>query len=118
LVQDCTLSRLPQRYTGMETQSLPQPRDGADDLSDPERLLELARDNDRKAFRALVVRSQSRIFSAALRLTGLRADAEELAQDVFVQLHAAIPRITDVEHLDRWLLRTVYHRSIDRLRQR
>jgi RNA polymerase sigma-70 factor (ECF subfamily) len=81
-------------------------------------LLQLARGNDREAFRRLVAACQARVYSVALRLTAQHADAEELAQDVFVQLHASLWRIEDVEHLQKWLLRAIYHRSIDRLRQR
>jgi len=80
--------------------------------------LELARANDRNAFRRLVEAYQARVYSSALRLTGQRADAEELAQDVFVQMHASLWRIGDIGHLEKWLLRAIYHRSIDRLRQR
>ena len=81
-------------------------------------LLQMARGNDREAFRRLVAACQARVYSAALRLTAQPADAEELAQDVFVQLHASLWRIEDVQHLQKWLLRAIYHRSIDRLRQR
>src|SRR5262245_34510110 len=81
-------------------------------------LLQRARAHDRAAFEQLVEECQTRIFSIALRLTGQRADAEELAQDVFVQLHAALWQITDWDHLQKWLLRAIYHRSVDRLRQR
>jgi len=81
-------------------------------------LLQRARTNDREAFRGLVAANQARVFTLALRLTGQRADAEELAQDVFVQLHAALDRIADAGHLEKWLLLAVYHRSIDRIRQR
>jgi RNA polymerase sigma-70 factor (ECF subfamily) len=83
-----------------------------------EELLHRARNNDRAAFREIVVACQGRVFSLAHRLTGLRADAEEVAQDVFVQLYGALPSITDSEHLRKWLVRAVYHRSIDRFRQR
>lgn len=81
-------------------------------------LLELARGNDRDAFRRLVAACQARVYTAALRLTAQHADAEELAQDVFVQLHASLWRIEDVQHLQKWLLRAIYHRSVDRIRQR
>lgn len=81
-------------------------------------LLERARGNDREAFRRLVAACQARVYTAALRLTAQPADAEELAQDVFVQLHASLWRIEDVQHLQKWLLRAIYHRSIDRIRQR
>jgi RNA polymerase sigma-70 factor (ECF subfamily) len=88
------------------------------DQSDLAQLLQLARGNDRAAFRRIVAQCQARVFTTALRITGVRADAEELAQDVFVQLHAAIGQINDSGHLEKWLLRAIYHRSIDRLRQR
>lgn len=85
--------------------------------SGPATLLRLATSGDRPAFRRLVECHQGRVFSLALRVTGLRADAEEVTQDVFVALHAALGQITDAGHLQRWLLRATYHRSIDRLRQ-
>lgn len=78
--------------------------------------LRRARVGDAAAFRELLRTHQARVFSIALRFTGRRADAEELAQDVFVQLHAALDQLQDPAHLKHWLLRTVTHRSIDRLR--
>jgi RNA polymerase sigma-70 factor (ECF subfamily) len=68
------------------------------------------------AFDQLMREHEARVFSIALRFTGRRADAEELTQDVFVQLHGGLSRISDAEHLRRWLLRTVTHRCLNRLR--
>ena len=81
-------------------------------------LLQAARQGMDTAFEQLLRLNQARVFSIALRLTGRREDAEELAQDVFVQLHAALAQIQTAAHLRHWLLRTVSHRAIDRLRQR
>jgi RNA polymerase sigma-70 factor (ECF subfamily) len=81
-------------------------------------LLQQARQGLSAAFEQLLRQNQGRVFSIALRLTGRREDAEELAQDVFVQLHAALGQIESPAHLRHWLLRTVSHRAIDRLRQR
>lgn len=80
-------------------------------------VLQLAQSGDRLAFRRLVELHQPRVFGVALRLMGRHADAEELAQDVFVQMHNSLARIESPDHLTHWLLRTVAHRSIDRLRQ-
>lgn len=80
-------------------------------------LLPLAQSGDRLAFQRLVEQHQARVFGVALRLVGRHADAEELAQDVFVQMHGALARMQSPAHLMHWLLRTVAHRSIDRLRQ-
>jgi len=78
--------------------------------------LERARGGDLQAFRELLRAHRARVFSIALRFTGRRADAEELAQDVFLKLHGTLPRIESEAHLKHWLLRTVSHRCIDRLR--
>ena len=80
--------------------------------------LQAAQRGDQTAFARLVRAHQARVFSVALRLTGRREDAEELAQDAFVQLHAALSQIHSTSHLLHWLLRTISHRSIDRLRAR
>jgi RNA polymerase sigma-70 factor (ECF subfamily) len=81
-------------------------------------LLQAAKLGARTAFEQLLRLNQGRVFSIALRFTGRREDAEELAQDVFVQLHAALPQMESATHMRHWLLRTVSHRAIDRLRQR
>lgn len=76
-----------------------------------------ARAGDAEGFRVLLRLHQARIFSIALRFTGRRAEAEELAQDVFVQLYGALAQIESAAHLTHWLLRTVTHRCIDRQRR-
>lgn len=75
-----------------------------------------ARRGDLTAFGELLREHEARVYSVALRFTGRRADAEELTQDVFVQMHSALGRILDRDHLRRWLLRTVTHRCLNRLR--
>jgi RNA polymerase sigma-70 factor (ECF subfamily) len=75
-----------------------------------------AKRGDLAAFDQLMRRHEARVFSIALRFTGRRADAEELTQDVFVQLHGSLGRMSDAQHLQRWLLRTVTHRCLNRLR--
>ncbi len=91
------------------TNQLPEGATGEDNI-------ERARRGDLAAFGELLREHEARVFSVALRFTGRRADAEELTQDVFVQLHGALGQIADREHLRRWLLRTVTHRCLNRLR--
>lgn len=79
--------------------------------------LAAARRGDLAAFASLVRLHQSRVFSVALRLCRQREDAQEVAQDAFVQLHGALSGIESPAHLKHWLLCTVTHRAIDRLRQ-
>jgi len=58
------------------------------------------------------------VFSIALRILGDRFQAEEVAQDVFLELHAKREELTSGEHMLHWLRRVAVHRSIDRIRQR
>jgi RNA polymerase sigma-70 factor (ECF subfamily) len=81
-------------------------------------LLLAARGGAMGAFAQLIRQHQARVFTLALRFTGNRADAEELAQDTFLQLHGALAQISSPLHLRHWLLRTVSHRSLNMLRQR
>lgn len=83
-----------------------------------QRLLETARQGDLDAFEALVRRHQRRVYSLAWHGVRDTMQAEEIAQDVFMQLHAALPRIESAAHLGAWLRRTTSHRVIDTLRVR
>jgi len=83
-----------------------------------ERALARARAGETHAFRELVHAHQGSVYSLALRLLGVREDAQELAQDVFMLLHRHLGSIVSAPHLHFWLRRTVCHRAIDRLRRR
>lgn len=76
-----------------------------------------ARAGDPAAFASLVRCHQNLVFSAALRMLGSREAAQDMAQDVFIQLHENLAAIESPEHLKAWLRRTVTHRSIDHLRR-
>jgi DNA-directed RNA polymerase specialized sigma24 family protein len=76
-----------------------------------------ARSGDADAFRGLVSHHQAQVFGTALRLTSRRAAAATLAQETFVALHGALPRISNPTHLQRWLSRAIEQRSADWLRQ-
>jgi len=68
---------------------------------------------------AAVVRSQQRlVYGIALRMLADRALAEDLAQEVFLQLHRSLRSIESTEHLRFWLRRVTAHRAIDFLRRR
>ena len=83
-----------------------------------QRLLLSARQGDLDAFEALVRRHQRKVYSLAWYGVRDAMLAEEIAQDVFMQLHASLPRIETGAHLGAWLRRTTSHRVIDTLRVR
>lgn len=69
-------------------------------------------------FRAAIERHQARVFSIAFRILGDSGVAEEVAQDVFLELHRSLPRLEGEEHLAAWLRRVACHRATDALRRR
>ncbi|MGB6132499.1 MAG: sigma-70 family RNA polymerase sigma factor [Acidobacteriaceae bacterium] len=69
-------------------------------------------------FRAAIDRHQARVFSIAFRILGESGVAEEVAQDVFLELHRSLRRIESEEHLAAWLRRVACHRATDALRRR
>ncbi len=69
-------------------------------------------------FEKLVEDHQSMVFSIALRMTGDRGLAEEIAQDVFLELDRHLARIESPAHALNWLRRVAMSRSADALRRR
>ena len=69
-------------------------------------------------FEQLVDEHQSMVFSLAWRMTGDRGLAEEVAQDVFLELDRHMERIESPEHALNWLRRVAMNRSADALRRR
>ncbi|MGD0682425.1 MAG: sigma-70 family RNA polymerase sigma factor [Terracidiphilus sp.] len=69
-------------------------------------------------FEQLVDENQSMVFSLALRMTGDRGLAEEIAQDVFLELDRHLGKIESAAHACFWLRRVAMNRSADALRRR
>ncbi len=79
-------------------------------------LLARARAGDAEAFASFVRQHQSSVFSIGLRMFKRRDAAEDLAQDVFLQLYRKLDSIESAEHLGFWLRRVAANLAIDRLR--
>ena len=69
-------------------------------------------------FEQLVDTHQSMVFSLAWRMTGDRGLAEEIAQDVFLELDRFMDRIESAQHAGFWLRRVTMSRSTDAMRRR
>lgn len=75
-----------------------------------------AQGGDKLAFAELARAHQSSVFSLALRMLKQRDLAEDLAQDVFLQLYRKLADIESASHLAFWLRRVAANLAIDRLR--
>lgn len=80
-------------------------------------MLARARAGEQSAFAALVRAHQRSVYSLALRMLSDRQMAEDLAQEVFLQLHRKLTSIESDAHLAFWLRKVTAHRAIDRLRR-
>jgi RNA polymerase sigma-70 factor (ECF subfamily) len=69
-------------------------------------------------FEQLVDEHQSMVFSLAWRITGDRGLAEELAQDVLLELDRHLPRLGSANHARYWLRQVTLHRATDALRRK
>jgi RNA polymerase sigma-70 factor (ECF subfamily) len=69
-------------------------------------------------FADLVRAHQSMVYSLALHFLHDPPAAEELAQEVFLQLYRNIRGLETEAHVAHWLRRVTCHRAIDRLRKR
>ena len=58
------------------------------------------------------------VFSIARRIVHDPSLAEEVAQDVFLELYEHLPSLASADHVVHWLRRVTVHRSIDQARRR
>lgn len=78
-----------------------------------ESALRRARQGDSLAFTEIVKAYQGMIFSIGWHFLADKSMAEDLAQEVFLELHQGLSAIKSAAHLTHWLRRVAVHRSID-----
>src|SRR6059036_2068223 len=74
--------------------------------ADPPGLLERLRAGEPRAFEELVTAYQHRVFGVALRMLGSRAEAEEIAQEVFLRAYRALADFRGDARPGTWLAAT------------
>jgi RNA polymerase sigma-70 factor (ECF subfamily) len=97
---------------------VPDARTGArPSADDADRLLaERAIAGDVGAFDALVTGYADRVFGVAYRILGDRAEAEDLAQEVFVALYHSLKTFRGESRLSTWIYRITKNRCLNRLK--
>lgn len=82
-----------------------------------ETLVNAAARGDRAAFAVLVQRHYDRVFGLAYRLTGARAEAQDLTQDICAALPAKLRHWRGEARFTTWLYRVVVNAAHDRRRK-
>jgi RNA polymerase sigma-70 factor (ECF subfamily) len=80
-------------------------------------LANAAAGGDRAAFAVLVQRHYDRVFGLAYRLTGARAEAQDLTQDICAALPAKLQHWRGEARFTTWLYRVVVNAAHDRRRR-
>lgn len=81
-------------------------------------LIRLAQQGQRLAFRDLVRRYQKTAYYFALDLTGNHDDAQDLSQEVFVQIYQSINRFRGESKFSTWLYRITLNTWTNQKRKR
>ena len=76
-----------------------------------------AQSGDHDAFADIVSQHESMVYGMTYNFFGDRARAEEIAQDVFLQLFRSLPSIESDAHLLFWLRQVTTRRCIDAIRR-
>jgi RNA polymerase sigma factor (sigma-70 family) len=87
------------------------------DRTDAE-LIRQAQDGDIESFGALVERYRRSVIRIATVASGSAVDADDIAQEVFMKAHAALPRSNQVRPSLRWRYRIVTNTARNRTRLR
>lgn len=82
-----------------------------------EALASAAAGGDRDAFAALLARHYDRLFGLCFRLTGTRAEAEDLTQDICCALPAKLGSYRQAARFTTWLYRVAVNAAHDRRRR-
>ncbi len=82
------------------------------------RLVELARENDSRAFDELVRRYQDRVFRLCFKILRHEEDALEASQDAFLSAFRGLPRFKAESTFSTWLYRVATNAALMKYRKR
>ncbi len=72
---------------------------------------------DKLAWEALVKETQSRIFRLAMFYVRERAEAEDLAQEIYVKMYRNLHKVQDPEKFQSWMFAIARNCCLDRIRR-
>ncbi len=85
---------------------------------DEQELIQGLRQGDEAAFRVLVETHQDRVYNTAIGIVQNAEDAEDVSQEVFIQVFRSIHTFKGEAKLSTWIYRITTSRALDLLRSR
>jgi RNA polymerase sigma factor (sigma-70 family) len=81
-------------------------------------LIQQLRAGDEQAFKSLVTNYQDLVFNTALGIVQNSEDAEDVAQEVFIQVYRSIDQFKVDARLSTWIYRITTTKALDHIRSR
>jgi RNA polymerase sigma factor (sigma-70 family) len=81
-------------------------------------LIQQLRAGDEQAFKSLVTNYQDLVYNTALGVVQNSEDAEDVAQEVFIQVYRSIDQFKGDARLSTWIYRITTTKALDHLRSR
>jgi RNA polymerase sigma-70 factor (ECF subfamily) len=86
-------------------------------MTEPERaLVRRLRDRDERAFRELLEGHRDRVYNITYRMLGNRAEAEDVAQEVFITVFKTIDSFREESKFSTWLYRVAVNHCKNRIK--
>src|SRR5678816_1045099 len=79
-------------------------------------LLRRLRDHDERAFRELIEAHRDRVYNITFRMLGNRAEAEDIAQEVFITVFKTIDQFREESKFSTWLYRVTVNHCKNRIK--
>jgi RNA polymerase sigma-70 factor (ECF subfamily) len=79
-------------------------------------LLRRLRDRDERAFRELLEEHRDRVYNITFRMLGNRAEAEDVAQEVFISVFKNVDSFREESKISTWLYRVTVNHCKNRIK--
>ncbi len=81
-------------------------------------LIELLKQGDETAFRNLVEKNQGKVYNTCLGFLRNEEEADDLSQEVFIEIYRSISRFRGEAKLNTWIYRIAVTKSLEFIRSR
>lgn len=81
-------------------------------------LIDLLKKKDRQAFKEIVATCQDLVYNSAIGFLQNAEDAEDVAQEVFIQVFESISSFKEESKLSTWIYRITVSKCLDHLRKK
>ncbi|SOE23585.1 RNA polymerase sigma-70 factor, ECF subfamily [Spirosomataceae bacterium TFI 002] len=85
-------------------------------MEEKDLLIQLKARNE-SAFKHLVDQYQGRVYNTVLSITQQHTEAEDLAQEVFIEVYQSIEKFKGESKLSTWIYRIATNKSLERIRR-